>query len=250
MICEFKFKFNLILSTEISIMPTNPKNASASASRRASRSDGAATRQHLLDVAGQVFAERGFADATSKEIAERAGTPMASVNYHFGSREALYEAALVEAHQQIVGLEQLTSVAEAAGDPQARLRAVLGQLVELATNGKRHWGFMLMLREVLSPSPAIPALVTKAVRPKAAFMLSLVADAMGLKPTDAGVQRAVMFIVLPCIAMMIAPKQIQTAVLPAAGKDSVGLAGDYVGFAMAGLEALAAAHGAKKARAS
>jgi hypothetical protein len=30
---------------------------------------------------------------------------------------------------------------------------------------------MVMLREVLSPSAAIPALVEKAVRPKAAFLL-------------------------------------------------------------------------------
>ena len=56
---------------------------------RTPRPDGDATRALLLETAGQVFAERGFADGTSKEICERAGTPMASVNYHFGSREGL-----------------------------------------------------------------------------------------------------------------------------------------------------------------
>jgi len=100
--------------------PPRPK-----AAKRASRPDGAATRQHLLDIAGQVFATRGFADATSKEICERAGTPMASVNYHFGSREALYEAALVEAHRQVVSLDELTALTEGAGDPRDKLRAVI-----------------------------------------------------------------------------------------------------------------------------
>jgi len=125
---------------------------------RASRPDGAATRQHLLDIAGQVFAARGFADATSKEICERAGTPMASVNYHFGSREALYEAALVEAHRQVVSLDELSALTEGPGDARDKLRAVISRFVGLSTSSGAPWGFMLMLREVLSPSPAIPAL--------------------------------------------------------------------------------------------
>ena len=117
---------------------------------RASRPDGAATRQHLLDIAGQVFAARGFADATSKEICERAGTPMASVNYHFGSREALYEAALVEAHRQVVSLDELSALTEAPGDARDKLRAVISRFVGLSTSTSAPWGFMLMLREVLS----------------------------------------------------------------------------------------------------
>jgi TetR/AcrR family transcriptional regulator, regulator of cefoperazone and chloramphenicol sensitivity len=223
-------------------MPTTPKKSAAGRPSRASRPDGAATRQHLLEVAGRVFAERGFADATSKEISERAGTPMASVNYHFGSREALYEAALVEAHRQVVGLDELASLAEDMSDPKAKLRAVLTRLVTLSTSADKPWGFLLMLREVLSPSAAIPALVEKAVRPKAEFMLRVVGDALGLKPDDAAVQRVVLFTVLPCIAMMIAPKQIQAAVLPAAGKDRDAVVDDYVRFVTAGLEAVALAH--------
>ena len=77
---------------------------------RASRQDGDATRQVLLDVAGQVFAERGFADATSKEICARAGTNIAAVNYHFGSRGALYEAVLVEAHHHLLKLEEMQEI--------------------------------------------------------------------------------------------------------------------------------------------
>jgi TetR/AcrR family transcriptional regulator, regulator of cefoperazone and chloramphenicol sensitivity len=223
-------------------MPIPSKKASAGRPGRASRPDGAATRQHLLEVAGRVFAERGFADATSKEICERAGTPMASVNYHFGSREALYEAALVEAHKQVVGLDELATLAEGISDPKAKLRAVLTRLVSLSTSADKPWGFLLMLREVLSPSAAIPALVEKAVRPKAEFMLRIVSDVVDLKPRDAAVQRAVLFTVLPCIAMMIAPRQIQASVLPAAGKDRDAVVEDYVRFVTAGLDAVALAH--------
>jgi AcrR family transcriptional regulator len=223
-------------------MPSKPARIVVKQPKRASRPDGAATRQHLLDTAGQVFAERGFADATSKEICARAGTPMASVNYHFGSREALYEAALVEAHRQMVGLDELTALTQGPGDPTEKLRAVLSRFVGLSTNAGAPWGFMLMLREILSPSRAMPALVEKAVRPKAAVMLGLMGEVLQLDPRDPAVQRAVMFTVLPCIALMIAPKQVQNALLPAIAKDRNALADDFVRFVIAGLDAIAAAH--------
>lgn len=223
-------------------MPTKPVKTAVQPPKRASRPDGAATRQHLLDTAGQLFAERGFADATSKEICKRAGTPMASVNYHFGSREALYEAALVEAHRQVVGLDELAALTAGLSDPREKLRAVISHLVGFSTNADRPWGFMLMLREVLSPSSAIPALIDKAVRPKAAFLLGLIGEVLGRNPQEAVVQRALMLSVLPSVVIMIAPKQVQAALLPAITQDRNALVEDFVRFMIAGLDAIAAAH--------
>jgi TetR/AcrR family transcriptional regulator, regulator of cefoperazone and chloramphenicol sensitivity len=223
-------------------MSTTTGKPAAKRPKRVSRPDGAATRQHLLDTAGQVFAERGFADATSKEICERAGTPMASVNYHFGSREALYEAVLVEAHRHVVGLDELEALTTGLSDPREKLRAVLYRFVGLSTSAGTPWGFLVMLREVLSPSAAIPALIEKAVRPKAAFLLGLIGEVLVLNPKAPAVQRAVMFVVLPCIAMMVAPKQMQAALLPAVMKDKDALAEDFVRFVIAGLDALAVTH--------
>ncbi len=66
-----------------------------------------------------------------------------------------------------------------------------------------------MLREVLSPSPAVPALIEKAVRPKATVLLGLIGEVLRVNPQEAAVQRALMFAVLPCIALMIAPRQMR-----------------------------------------
>ena len=215
---------------------------------RTPRTDGSATRQHLLETAGQVFAERGFAGATSKEICERAGTPLASVNYHFGSREGLYEAVLVEAHRQIVSLDDLEGLAKALPDARARLRAILGHLATVASRADAPWGFRVMLREVMTPSAALPALADKAIRPKAAFMLALVGEVMRVPPGDPLVQRGVMFAILPCIAMLIAPRQIASRLLPQAMGDATGLATAFVDFTLAGLDALAASRGAPAGR--
>lgn len=47
-------------------------------------------RDRLLDTAESLFAERGFAHASVREITATASCNIAAVNYYFGSKEALY----------------------------------------------------------------------------------------------------------------------------------------------------------------
>ena len=54
------------------------------------RKDGLETRGRLLDAACAVFSEKGFQDASIADICRGAGANVASVNYHFGSKDALY----------------------------------------------------------------------------------------------------------------------------------------------------------------
>jgi AcrR family transcriptional regulator len=93
--------------------------------RRTPRRDGQSTRMVVLEAAGQIFAERGFAEATSKEICERAGANSAAVNYYFGGKENLYEEVLVEAHRQMVSLEELDRIILSDDLPEQKLRTFL-----------------------------------------------------------------------------------------------------------------------------
>jgi AcrR family transcriptional regulator len=47
------------------------------------------TREHLLDTAERLFAERGVDAVSLRDITSAAGANVASVNYHFGSKEKL-----------------------------------------------------------------------------------------------------------------------------------------------------------------
>lgn len=44
-----------------------------------------AKKEKLLAVAGDVFIEKGFRDATVAEICSRAEVNISAINYHFGS---------------------------------------------------------------------------------------------------------------------------------------------------------------------
>lgn len=196
----------------------------------------------MLDIAGQVFAERGYADATSKEICTRAGTNSASVNYHFGSRDSLYEAVLVEAHHHLMPIEDLAAIVSMPGDPRLKLRAALGRVIEAIAGPGAHWGPRVLIREMLSPTAAAPALVRKAIAPKAKLMLDVVAEIMDLPVTHPAVQRSLFFIFAPCFAMLVAPREVRQGIMPALAQHPAELVEDFLRHSLAGLEAQAAAY--------
>lgn len=91
---------------------------------------GAKAREQLITAAGEVFAEKGFQGATSREICLRAGANLAAVNYHFGGFEALYRATLRAAHERAIWIGPLDVEGFNDMPPRAKLRAVLRNLVD------------------------------------------------------------------------------------------------------------------------
>ena len=54
----------------------------------------AATKERLLDAAEALFMEHGFEATSLRVITATAGVNLAAANYHFGSKEAMFEAVL------------------------------------------------------------------------------------------------------------------------------------------------------------
>lgn len=50
------------------------------------------TAARILDAAEEVFAERGYLAASTREMARRARVPFGAVHYHWGSKQQLWEA--------------------------------------------------------------------------------------------------------------------------------------------------------------
>ncbi len=82
------------------------------------------TRKRILDAAYEVFSEAGYNGASVRQIVGRAGTNIASVNYHFGNKEALYKE-VVEAALSHFATDVQSIVADLgdATDPLAHIHA-------------------------------------------------------------------------------------------------------------------------------
>src|SRR6187397_1194924 len=107
--------------------------------RREPRSDGEATRARILETAGALFAVSGFAHTTAKAVAKRANVNLASINYHFQSRDGLYRAVLLEAHQRMLSLTELREVAGSELSAADKLKALIDQWITQATNQQLGW---------------------------------------------------------------------------------------------------------------
>ncbi|MHB8798931.1 MAG: TetR/AcrR family transcriptional regulator [Thermoanaerobaculia bacterium] len=55
------------------------------------------TRREILAAAAEAFAAAGYVGATTRAVASRAGVNVATLHYHFGSKEGLYRAVLAAA---------------------------------------------------------------------------------------------------------------------------------------------------------
>ncbi len=86
------------------------------------------SRSQLLDAAEEVFGQRGFNDATLKEIAERAEFSVGSVYTFFASKEDLYVSVFTRRGEAF--LPQLAAAAGGEEPPLARLHRVIDFEVE------------------------------------------------------------------------------------------------------------------------
>jgi len=85
------------------------------------------TKERLLDSAERLFADRGIAGTSLRDITAQAEANLAAVNYHFGGKDGLLEAVfdrrLGPVNRERLGL--LDAFEEAAGDDPVPLERIM-----------------------------------------------------------------------------------------------------------------------------
>jgi TetR/AcrR family transcriptional regulator, regulator of cefoperazone and chloramphenicol sensitivity len=145
---------------------------------------GEATRDKLIEVAGRVFAERGYYSATVREICRRAGANVAAINYHFGDKLGLYTAVL-EKSVTAAKLDAMRQAFDSDAPPAETLRTVIrARLESAARGGLADWQVGIMAHEFARPTPALSHIVERVSRPLFDRLLDLVGRILELPPED------------------------------------------------------------------
>jgi AcrR family transcriptional regulator len=112
-------------------------------------------RQRLLDGALECLKTRGYAQTTTRDIAQAAGAHVGSIGYHFGSKEQLLNEAMQGAF--LAWTEQLAQRARDvdASDPLERLRRTWDSI---RTAFEEHEGLMNSFLEALPAATHSPQL--------------------------------------------------------------------------------------------
>jgi AcrR family transcriptional regulator len=82
--------------TPLKTTPAPAARKAGGTAARKPRSDGVEARERLVGVALRLFAEKGYAETSTREIAQAAGVNVASISYYFGDKEGLYRAVFIE----------------------------------------------------------------------------------------------------------------------------------------------------------
>ena len=129
----------------------------------AAEATSADTKTRILDAAERLFVEHGFEATSLRQLTTAAGVNLAAVNYHFGSKEELFQAVLTRRldpmnQERIERLEKLER--EASGKPlscEKILFAMLIPALRLARDERRGGKNFLRLlgRAYADPAPFI-----------------------------------------------------------------------------------------------
>ena len=207
-------------------------------SRRQNRADGAATRERILERAGELLAATGYGETTSKAIAAAAGVDLASINYHFGSRTGLYQAVLVEAHRRLITLDVLEGLERS----ELPARAKLSQLIEALVNSAltRHgWHSRVLARELLAPSSNLEALAQQEALPKLEVIAQLISEFTGIPVSDPAIPRCLLNVAAPCLLLFVASTDLPGPLQALRRMPPMALVAHFQQFAFAGLDAIA-----------
>ena len=162
------------------------------------RQDTLRTRKSLLMAASEIFAERGYRDATIAEISEQAGTNIAAINYHFGGKEALYREAWRQSFRDSMIAHPPDGGVDRNAPPKQRLRGELVSLLRRITdNGNRE--FSIAHQEFANPTGLLEEVMEEELRPLRERTMALVREVLGPGNSEIQVRFCAISIISQCV---------------------------------------------------
>jgi TetR/AcrR family transcriptional regulator, cholesterol catabolism regulator len=102
-----------------------PVKRQGTTKRAASSGPASERRDHLVKLAAELFARKGFQATTVREIAEEAGILSGSLYHHFDSKETIVDEVLTTFLDDLVG--RYRTALDQSGDP----RTILSEMVRI-----------------------------------------------------------------------------------------------------------------------
>ena len=102
-------------------------------------------KEAIRDAAAALFAAKGFAATSTREICERAGITKPVLYYYFGNKEQLYEELVLDTYSEYQ--KELRRAARRGHTPKERLINVLSAMFSYARRRHNYWrvGFRMVL---------------------------------------------------------------------------------------------------------
>lgn len=177
---------------------------------RSVRSDGQQARQRLLDEALRLFSEQGFAQTSTRAIAQAAGMNISAISYYFGDKQGLYRCAFIEpfCEHDKAGMVRLFNT---PGCSLAQtLQGFYRQLMAPLEQGERMQHCLrLHMREMLEPTGLWQQEIEQQIVPAYQGMWALLCRHLGLEKPDEGIHRLALALIGMPIYLLMAQDVVQ-----------------------------------------
>jgi AcrR family transcriptional regulator len=139
--------------------------------------------EQLLELADQLFAERGFHGASMDELARRAGVSKPVIYDHFGSKEQLFASCVRRTGEALA--ERVAKAVHKESDPRARLRAGSIAYFRFLQEQIRAW-VVLFDDEERARDARFATEASRIRRRQSDLMIHLIAETSGTAPGHEG----------------------------------------------------------------
>ncbi len=152
------------------------------------RSDGLQARQRLIDTALRLFAERGFAKTSIRELSAAAEVNISAISYYFGDKAGLYRAVFHdERHNPNIDPAYLLH-------PSTSLEQGISLLIKTYIEAFKQSEMMqhcitLHCREMLEPTGLWQEEIDQAIKPSHEALCRFLARHLGLAEVDDDIHR-------------------------------------------------------------
>jgi TetR/AcrR family transcriptional regulator, regulator of cefoperazone and chloramphenicol sensitivity len=168
----------------------------------AKRKDGQETRARLLKAAGELFAQRGYGETNVAAISHRAGSNVAAINYHFGGKEALYQAVWCGAFEEAMRVYPPDGGLGPDAPAEAQLRAMIhSYLHRIFDQGRLGYAGKILLDEMSRPTGALEQIRRDALRPFCDRVRQVIRMLLGLEVDEQKAVFCEMSVIHQCLAI-------------------------------------------------
>jgi AcrR family transcriptional regulator len=176
---------------------------------KALREDAVRTRQRLLAAASEIFADKGYRDATISEICIKADANNAAVNYHFRDKESLYREAWRQSLTESLKAHPPDGGVSEEAPPEERLRGQIKALLERITD-KGNKEFLIVQKEIASPTGLLEYVIREEIQPLLARIKVVIRELLGPQAPDT----QIMFCLVSIFSQCINPAVANNGILP------------------------------------
>jgi TetR/AcrR family transcriptional regulator, regulator of cefoperazone and chloramphenicol sensitivity len=169
---------------------------------RKPRSDGRETRRQLLSAASEVFAAKGFWEATLAEICRNANANIAAANYHFGGKEALYVECWRYAFEKSLEAYPADGGVCLTAPVEDRLYGRILSIMRRIIDPQSH-DFDIIHKEMANPTGLLTEIIQESIYPVFQPLASIVRELLGNQATEQQVNFCLMSIRAQCFGPLL-----------------------------------------------